>query len=95
MVAETYCDSRNTGDTVTLRPGVQALVADARAGAFAVVVAEVLDPISRDQTDVSTLFKHLKFADAMIVTLTAGEINELHVGLKGTMNDLFLKDLAA
>ena len=33
----------------------------------------------------------------MIFTLAAGEgeINELHVGLKGTMNALFLKDLAA
>ena len=31
----------------------------------------------------------------MIVTLSEGEINELHVGLKGTMNALFLKDLAA
>jgi hypothetical protein len=30
-----------------------------------------------------------------IVTLAEGEISELHVGLKGTMNALFLKDLAA
>ena len=29
-----------------------------------------------------------------IVTLAEGAINELHVGLKGTMNALFLKDLA-
>ncbi len=29
-----------------------------------------------------------------IVTLAEGEISELHVGLKGTMNQLFLKDLA-
>ncbi|NKN35176.1 recombinase family protein [Agrobacterium sp. a22-2] len=29
-----------------------------------------------------------------IVTLAEGEISELHVGLKGTMNALFLKDLA-
>ena len=30
-----------------------------------------------------------------VVTLAEGEISELHVGLKGTMNALFLKDLAA
>ena len=30
-----------------------------------------------------------------MVTLAEGEISELHVGLKGTMNALFLKDLAA
>ena len=78
-----------------LRPGIQALLADARSGAFDVVVAEPLDRMSRDQADVSALFKHLQFARVMIVTLAEGEINELHVGLKGTMNALFLKDLAA
>lgn len=30
-----------------------------------------------------------------ILTLSEGWIEELHVGLKGTMNQLFLKDLAA
>lgn len=40
-------------------------------------------------------YKHLKFAGAPIVTLAEGEISECHVGLKGTMNALFLKDLAA
>jgi site-specific DNA recombinase len=30
----------------------------------------------------------------MMVTLAEGEISELHVGLKGTMNALFVKDLA-
>jgi site-specific DNA recombinase len=59
------------------------------------VLAEALDRISRDQADVATLFKHLRFADVPIVTLAEGEISELHVGLKGTMNALFLKDLAA
>jgi site-specific DNA recombinase len=29
-----------------------------------------------------------------IVTLSEGEVTHLHVGLKGTMNALFLKDLA-
>jgi len=43
---------------------------------------------------VATLYKHLQFAGVRIVTLAEGEISELHVGLKGTMNALFLKDLA-
>ena len=34
-------------------------------------------------------------ANATLVTLAEGEISELHVGLKSTMNALFLKDLAA
>jgi len=39
------------------------------------------------------LFKHLRFAGVQIVTLAEGEIFEVHVCLKGTMNALFLKDL--
>ena len=92
---DTYRDAAISGDSMILRPGIQALLADARSGAFDVVVAEALDRMSRDQADVSALFKHLQFARVMIVTLSEGEINELHVGLKGTMNALFLKDLAA
>ena len=80
---------------IRMRPGYQKLLEDARAGAFDVVVAEALDRLSRDQEDVAGLFKHLRFAGVRLVTLAEGEISELHVGLKGTMNALFLKDLAA
>src|SRR3984885_8754903 len=78
-----------------LRPGIQVLLQDAQRQQFDVVLAEALDRISRDQADVATLFKHLRFAGVPIITLAEGEISELHVGLKGTMNALFLKDLAA
>ena len=94
-VAGTYRDAAVSGASVILRPGVQALLADARAGAFDVVLSEALDRVSRDQADVAMLFKHLRFAGVTIVTPAEGEITELHVGLKGTMNALFLKDLAA
>ena len=40
------------------------------------------------------LYKQLSFAGIMLVTISEGEISELHVGLKGTMNALYLKDLA-
>ena len=56
--------------------------------------AEALDRLSRDQEDVAALFKRVRHADVRIVTLAEGEIGELHIGLKGTMNALFLKDLA-
>jgi hypothetical protein len=39
------------------------------------------------------VFKRLRFAGVTLVTLSEGEISELHVGLKGTMNALLLKDL--
>jgi DNA invertase Pin-like site-specific DNA recombinase len=66
----------------------------AREAAFEVVVAEALDRLSRDQEDIAALFKRLQFAGIRLVTLGEGEIGVLHIGLKGTMNALFVKDLA-
>jgi site-specific DNA recombinase len=77
-----------------LRAGYQALLAGARDGAFDVVVAEALDRLSRDQY-VASPFKRMTFGGIRIFTLSEGDVSELHVGLKGTMNALFLKDLAA
>ncbi|WP_454798767.1 recombinase family protein [Novosphingobium lindaniclasticum] len=93
-VIGSYMDAAISGSSVTLRPGIQQLLEDARTGKFDLLLAEALDRISRDQADIATLFKHLQFAGITIVTLAEGEISELHVGLKGTMNALFLKDLA-
>ena len=90
---ETYADRAISGAS-TLRPGYQKMLMDARSGLIDIVVAEALDRLSRDQEDVAALYKHLSFAGVRLVTLSEGEINELHVGLKGTMNALFLKDLA-
>ena len=77
-----------------IRPGVQKLLQDAQAGRFAIVVTESLDRLSRDQEDIAHIFKRITFAGGRIVTLSEGEINELHIGLKGTMGALYLKDLA-
>src|SRR5215475_4574598 len=92
-LAATYTDHAISGAT-RLRPGYQKLLEDARGGAFDVVLAEALDRLSRDQEDVAALYKRLGFAGVRLLTLAEGEISELHVGLKGTMNALFLKDLA-
>jgi site-specific DNA recombinase len=58
------------------------------------VLTESLDRLSRDQEDVAGLFKRLTFLNIRVTTLAEGEISHLHVGLKGTMNALFLEDLA-
>jgi site-specific DNA recombinase len=90
----TYSDAAMSG-TSRFRPDYQKLLQDARNRSFDLVVAEALDRLTRDQEDVAALFKHLSFAGVKLVTLADGEINELHVGLKGTMSALFVKDLAA
>ena len=95
-IASAYRDAAISGDSVILRPGIQGLLEDARRGLFEVVVAEALDrgePRPGRRCDPLQAFALCRVV--MIVTLAEGEIDELHVGLKGTMNALFLKDLAA
>ncbi len=93
LLAETYADHGMSGAS-NLRPGYQKLLDGARKGEFDIVLVEALDRISRDQEHIASFFKLMSFAGVRIVTLAEGEITELHVGLKGTMNALFLKDLA-
>ena len=76
------------------RPDYQNLYEGVRCRAFDVIVTEALDRLSRDQEDLAALFKRCQFAGIRIFTLAEGWITELHVGLKGTMSALFLKDLA-
>jgi DNA invertase Pin-like site-specific DNA recombinase len=92
-VVQEFTDHAISGATL-LRSGFQALMRDALNCRFDVVLAESLDRFSRDQEDTAGLFKRLTFAGVNIVTLAEGDITHLHVGLKGTMNALFLKDLA-
>jgi DNA invertase Pin-like site-specific DNA recombinase len=93
QVVETFADFAMSGSSV-LRPGYQALLTALRAGTVDVILSESLDRLSRDQEHVAALHKQARFAGARIVTLSEGEVSELHVGLKGTMGALYLKDLA-
>jgi DNA invertase Pin-like site-specific DNA recombinase len=88
-----YADHGASGAS-HLRAGYQALLQGARQREFDVVVAESLDRLSRDQEHVAGLYKTLSFHNVMLVTIGEGEISELHVGLKGAMSALYLKDLA-
>ena len=92
-IADEYSDHGISGATL-LRPGFQSLMRDALNRRFDVVLAESLDRFSRDQEDTAGLFKRLTFAGVNIVTLAEGDITHLHIGFKGTMNALYLKDLA-
>ena len=64
------------------------------AGTYDVVLAEALDRFSRDQEDTAGFFKRLTVAGVRIVTVTEGDATPMLIGFKGTMNALFLKDLA-
>ena len=93
-VVETYTDFALTGSNLSARTGMKNLMRDGAAGMFDIAYAESLDRFSRDQEDIAGMYKRLQFSGVKIITQSEGEITPLHVGLKGTMNALFLKDLA-
>src|SRR5947199_3252908 len=93
QISNEYSDHAVSGATL-LRSGLQAMMQSALRKEVDVVLAESLDRFSRDQEDTAGLFKRLTFKGVRIITLAEGDITSLHVGFKGTMNALFLKDLA-
>lgn len=93
-VAGVYEDAGISGASVINRPGLQKLLADAKAGEIEVLVTESLDRLSRSQADIATLYERLSFLGVRVETLADGLVSEIHIGLKGTMAALFLKDLA-
>ncbi|MEZ0468782.1 resolvase, partial [Phaeobacter sp. SYSU ZJ3003] len=92
-VIETYSDRAVSGASL-MRRGMQKLLQDGRSGLFDVVISEGLDRLSRNQADIAQIYQSFSFAEVMIETISEGQISEMHIGLKGTMNALFLKDLA-
>ncbi|MEA1674062.1 recombinase family protein [Nitrospirillum sp. BR 11163] len=93
QVVEVYADYAISGTSLKTRPAALKMMADAKQGLFDAVVTENLDRISRDQEDTAGMFKRLGHAGVRIISVNEGEITELHVGLKGTMNALYIKDL--
>lgn len=76
-----------------MRPGIQRLQQDARERRFNIVISEALDRLSRNQADIAALYQNLTFAGVAIETLAEGQVSEMYIGLAGTMNALFLKEL--
>ncbi len=92
QVVQTYCDHAVSGASL-MRGGIQHLMQDASEGKFDIILSEALDRFSRDQEDIAHLFKRFSFVDAKMFTLSEGEITSMHIGLKGTMNSMFLEEL--
>lgn len=93
-VAETFCDEALSGSTMRNRTGLRKLLEAALDGGFTRILTEDLSRLSRDQGDIAHFYKRLLFLGITLETIAEGEVSELHIGLKGTMNALYLKDLS-
>ncbi|MEH6775953.1 MAG: recombinase family protein, partial [Cereibacter changlensis] len=92
-VVEVYTDRAISGASL-MRSGIQKLMRDARTDRFDVVVAHALDRLSRNQADIASIFEQFQFSNIAIETVSEGSVSELHIGFKGAMNALFLRDLS-
>jgi site-specific DNA recombinase len=90
--AAVYSDAAISGATME-RPGIIGLLASAKAGRIDLVVTEGIDRLSRSLKDIAAFYETLNYHGVTIWTAHEGRVSELHIGLKGTMNALFLRDL--
>jgi DNA invertase Pin-like site-specific DNA recombinase len=95
QVVDAYEDLAVSGASRHGRPGFQRLLQDAKARKFDVVVCEALDRLGRKLADIAELFDQLSFLGIGIHSVQQGPVTQLHIGLLGTMSQLFLSDLRA
>ncbi|MGE5201897.1 MAG: recombinase family protein [Acidobacteriota bacterium] len=69
------------------------MVRDAEAKRFDVIVCEALDHLGRKLADIADLFDRLDFMGVKIHTLATGEVTPMHIGMLGTMAQLYISDL--
>lgn len=90
----TFSDCALSGATMA-RPGLKAMLGEAKADTFDLLIAEGLDRLSRSLKDIADIFERLRYHGVAIWTAHEGSISSLHVGMKGTMNELYLEDMRA
>lgn len=74
-------------------PGYRDLLAQARRGAFDVVIVEALDRLARKLSDVAGLHDELQFHGMGLHAVNVGAVSTMHVGMLGTMAQMLLSDL--
>jgi hypothetical protein len=69
------------------------MLQDARRGAFDVVIVEAVDRLARKLSDIASVHDELQFHRATLHAVNVGAITTMHVGMLGTMAQIFLGDL--
>lgn len=91
-IAEVYSDRASSGASM-FRTGIERLQRDAKAGRFEIVLAEAMDRLSRNLSDISKFHERMEHAGIGIHTLTEGKVDQMMIGMKGTMNAMQLRDI--
>jgi site-specific DNA recombinase len=91
-VAKVYADRALSGAS-RFRPQYQQMMADAELKQFDILVCEALDRLGRKLADIADLHDRLSFRGIKIHTVATGAVTQLHIGMLGTMAQLYLSDL--
>ena len=91
-VTATFNDRAISGSNNN-RPGYQQMLAEARRGSFDVVIVEAVDRLARKLADIAGVHDELSFHRASLHAVNVGAITTMHVGMLGTMAQIFLSDL--
>src|SRR5690348_4299580 len=91
-VVKVYADRALSGAS-RFRPQYQQMIADAEQRQFDVLVCEALDRLGRKLADIADLHDRLSFCGIKIHTVATGPVTQLHIGMLGTMAQLYLSDL--
>lgn len=92
-VGEIFTDRAKSGASMFERDGLLALMNAAKKRGFQAVICESLSRLSRDQEDTAAIYKRLKFNEVTIID-SGGIVSDVHVGVGGIVNSMFLKNLA-
>ena len=92
QVVSVFNDRAISGTTLE-RPGYQDLLAEARRGKFDVLVVEALDRLSRKLSEIARLHDELQFTRIGLHAVSTGRIETMHVGMLGTMAQIYVADL--
>ena len=100
-VVAVHSDRATSGASLVVhRPGGSALLEDALAGRFDVLIVEALDRLSRDAVDEQTIIRRLEHRGIRVIGATgdydtaSGRGRKLLLGVRGAMNEEYLADLA-
>lgn len=93
QITGTYLDRATSGANM-FRPGIEALQRDASLGKFDLVLSEAMERLSRKLADIAKFHERMEHLGIKINTLTEGEVTEMLIGMKGTMNQILLRDIA-
>ena len=91
-VVEEFSDYAISGGSMN-RPGIMELQSMGDRQGFDIILSESLSRLSRDQADIAAFYRWASYLEIPIITIAEGPVSELHIGLKGTMNALYRKDL--